>query len=184
MTEPIARIEAALSQLGREHEPPAGWEVRVLAATTMPRRRPWWLFSTSAIAAAAVVVLCARIFPRPALTALAVELPFDRTGPAARGDTPNVGDIVHATARGGAGFRAVWVYRRNTLVAACPGGAHCRSERDATIADVELRSIGLYRIVALSSAVPVPPPRGTFDSDVASAQEAGAAYELKELVLR
>jgi hypothetical protein len=184
MTGPIARIEAALSQFGREHEPPAGWEVRVLAATAAPRRRLWWLLATSAIAGLGAVVLCARHTPRHAISALAVDAPWDRTGPVVRGETPNVGDIVHATARGGAGYRAVWVYRRDTLVAACPGDAGCHVDGDATIADVELRSIDRYRIVGLSSAVPVPPPRGTFETDVATAQQAGAIYQLKELVLR
>ena len=40
--EPISRIEAALARLGAEHEPPVGWEARVLAATAPPPRRAWW----------------------------------------------------------------------------------------------------------------------------------------------
>ena len=37
------RIEEALVRLGAEHEPPPGWEARVLAAVRPPRRRVWWI---------------------------------------------------------------------------------------------------------------------------------------------
>jgi len=38
--DPIARLEHALEQLGAEHQPPPGWEARVLAAVEpRPRRR-------------------------------------------------------------------------------------------------------------------------------------------------
>jgi hypothetical protein len=185
MTEPTARIEAALARLGSEHEPPAGWEARVIAATTAPTRRPWWLFATSALALAGAALVVA--VPRKADTpdvAFTVDAPWDKVGKVVRGESPQVTDIVHATARGGGGYRAVWVYRHDELVVACPGAAGCRFAGDATIADVELHSIGSYRIVALSSSVPVAPPRGTYDSDVANARTAGAAYLEKQLVVR
>lgn len=187
MTEPTARIEAALSHLGSEHEPPAGWEARVIAATSLPRRKPWWLFATSALAVAGAAVVVALFVGRPpeaVAVAFTVDAPWDKGSAVVRGASPNVGDVVRATARGGGGYRAVWVYRNDELVAACPGGAGCRFVGDATIADVELSSIGTYRIVGLSSTVPVAPPRGTFDTDVANAQEAGATYFLKSLIVR
>jgi hypothetical protein len=187
MTEPITRIEAALSQLGREHEPPAGWEARVLAATAGPRRKPWWLFATSALAVAgAAAVIVTRVVPaEPAepVAAFALEAPWDKGPATVRGDSLHVGDLVHATARGGGGYRSVWVYRNEELVAACPGGQACRFEGDKTIADVRLLSIGSYRIVALSSVVPLAPPRGVYDSDVANAF-AQATYFEKLLPVR
>ena len=81
------------------------------------------------------------------------ETPLDRGRRRVGERPPHVGDIVRATARGGGGYRAVWVYRNDELVAACPGGAGCRFVGDATIADVELRSIGNYLIVGLSSSI-------------------------------
>jgi hypothetical protein len=91
---------------------------------------------------------------------------------------------VHATARGGGGYRTVWVYRNDELVAACPGAAGCRFAGDATIADIVLRSIGNYRIVGLSSTVPVAPPRGALDTDVANARTAGATDRQQRLTVR
>jgi hypothetical protein len=185
MTEPIARIEAALSHLGREHEPPAGWEARVLAATTATRRKPWLLFATSALAfAGAAVILAHHITPAEQVAAFTVDAPWDKAGTVVRGESPHLGDVVHATARGGGGYRAVWVYHHDELVAACPGGPACRFDADQTIADIALRSIGSYRIVALSSIVPVAPPRGTYDADVANARDAGAVIHPKELIVR
>jgi hypothetical protein len=184
MTEPTTRIEAALSQLGSQHEPPAGWEARVIAATTLPPKKPWWLFATSALAlvGAAVVVFS---LPRPnrAAVAFALDAPWDKGDKVVRGDSPQVGDVVHATAIGGGGYRAVWVYRNDELVAACPGGPACRFDPDATIADVVLAS-GSYRIVALSSIVPVAPPQGAYDSDVANARDAGADFRENQLTVR
>jgi hypothetical protein len=186
MTDPTARIEAALSHLGSEHEPPSGWEARVIAATTAPRRRPWWLFATSALAVAgAGAVLMFGQHPDHAPdVAFMVDAPWDKAGAVFRGPAANVGDLVHATARGGSGYRAVWVYHRDALVAACPGGAACQVTGDATIADVTLSAVGSYRIVALLSSVPVAPPRGTYDTDVASARSAGAADLEKSLIVR
>jgi hypothetical protein len=184
MTEPTTRIEAALSHLGREHEPPAGWEARVLAATAVPRRKPWWLFATSALAfaGAAAILVVPQLQSR--VVAFTVEAPWDKGAPTVRGASPNIGDLVHATVRGGTGYRAVWVYHDDQLVAACPGDPGCRVEVDRTIADVRLRAIGVYRIVALSSIVPVAPPRGSYDADVATARDAGAVIHPLALPVR
>jgi hypothetical protein len=185
MTEPITRIEAALSRLGHDHQPPAGWEARVLAATAPPRQKPWWLFATSALAFAGVAVIVAHhVTSAEQVAAFTVDAPRDTGGTAVRGESPHLGDVVHATARGGGGYRAVWVYHHDELVAACPGDPACRFDADQTIADVALRSIGSYRIVALSSSVPVAPPRGTYDTDVANARGAGAVVRSQELVVR
>jgi hypothetical protein len=78
----------------------------------------------------------------------------------------------------------VWVYHHDELVAACPGDPGCRFDADQTIADVAVRSIGSYRIVALCSNVPVAPPRGAYDTDVANARGAGAVLRSQELIAR
>jgi hypothetical protein len=187
MTEPNARIEAALSQLGGEHEPPAGWQARVLAATTTPRRTPWWPFATSAVAVAvagAVFVIAQASGPAHEAVAFGLDTPHSKGGEIVRGDSPHVGDVVHATARGGAGYRAVWVYRTDELVAACPGDPPCHVTGDATIADVALSSTGSYTVVALSSAVPLAPPRGKLDGDVANARKAEAMVIRRPLTVR
>ena len=100
MTEPITRIEAALSRLGHDHQPPPGWEARVLAATAPPRRKPWWLFATSALAfAGAVVVFAHHVTTAEQVAALTVDAPWDKGGTVVRGESPHLGDVVHATAR-------------------------------------------------------------------------------------
>jgi len=40
MSDPIARVEAALEQLGAEYEPPPGWDTRVL--TVVGQWHPWY----------------------------------------------------------------------------------------------------------------------------------------------
>lgn len=183
MTEPIARIEAALTRLGAEHEPPVGWQARVLAATAARKQRPWWWFAMPAVALA-VIAIYVVVRPPAKDQELALALPLEQHGAVVRGTAAHVGDIMHATATGGGHYRAVWVYRGNHLLIACPGAAQCRSAGDATIADVELRLIGDYTIVAVASSSPVPPPMGTLDNDLANAQKAGAKTKPESLPVR
>jgi hypothetical protein len=185
MTDPTARIEAALSHLGSEHEPPAGWEARVIAATTAPQRKPWWLFATSALACA--VGAAALVGPRsraaPAV-AFGVDVAVVTSGRLVRSSgSANVGDVVHVATRGGAGYRAVWVYRHDQLVAACPGAAACSVARDAASLDLVVRAPGSYQVVGLSSVVPVV-PLGARDGDVANALTAGASVAHWPLTVR
>jgi len=169
--EPIARIEAALTRLGAEHKPPVGWEARVLAAATKPKPKPWWWFAFPVVAlAVAAIVVC---FPHSRDQPLQLALNIEKGGVLVRGNSAHVGDIVHATATGGGHLRAVWVYRDEHLVVACPGGPQCRRDGEATVADVVLDSIGEYTIVALTSKSPVPAPTGTLDTDVSNAITAG-----------
>jgi hypothetical protein len=181
--EPIARIEAALARLGAEHKPPVGWEARVLAAVTKPKPKPWWWFAFPVVALAVIaLVVC---FPRsPADQSLQLALDIEKGGVVVRGTSAHVGDIVHATATGGGHHRAVWVYRDDHLVVACPGAPQCRRDGEATIADIVLDSTGEYTIVALTSKSPVPAPTGGFDQDVSSAISAGARDVHKSLTVR
>lgn len=199
MTEPIDRIEAALSRLGAEHEPPLGWEARVLAATATstaahthtghPEQghtgKKWWWLVVPAVAAAVITIVVAPRAPNDSHLQLA--LTFDKGGSVVRGSSAQVGDVVHATATGGGPSRAVWVYHNDALVAACPGAApavQCQVSDTSTIADLTPSSIGEYMIVALSSTSPISKPTGTFDVDIAHAREAGAIEKIERLTVR
>jgi hypothetical protein len=183
-TEPIARIEAALSRLGAEHEPPAGWEARVLAATAPPQRRSWWWLALpgALVAAAAVFVLLP-----PQTSALKLSLAFD-PGPVvlrARGSEPQLGDTVRATATGGGKHRAVWVFHNEAkMVVACPGPEHCRQSEDEMTAVVEIKKIGTYQIVVLSANDPLPRPTGHFDEDAAAVDRANVTSSRHDLTIR
>ncbi|HET7504071.1 MAG TPA: hypothetical protein VFK02_23785 [Kofleriaceae bacterium] len=179
MTDPIARIEAALSHLGSDHEPPAGWENRVIAATGAPATKRWWPYWVSALAigTAGLTFLLIRDGKPAALElALAYDPPshaVEIRGAANRGSSPELGDTLRAVAKGGQ-YRAVWVYRDERLISACPGAASCEYPSGETVAKVELNALGDYSVVALSGAVPLPPPAGSFDVDVSNATAAGA----------
>jgi hypothetical protein len=173
MTEPIARIEAALKRLGEEHQPPVGWEARVLAATATPPARPWWWFAFPVVALAVIAIV---VFAWHSMLDQPLQLAVDREkgAVAVRGDSAHVGDIVHAKATGGSRYRSVWVYRDDHLVVACPGAPQCRRDGKATIADLVLDTAGVYTIIALTSSSPVPAPAGQLDADVGKAEEMGA----------
>jgi len=186
VTEPLARIEAALAQLGAEHEPPAGWEVRVLAQIG---RTPWWRrvmrwrIAIPVAAAAAAVVGIAVVVP-PTSRELGLVLAYEDTGSAMRGGSHRVGEILRATASGGDAHRAVWIYREGRLVAACPGGDGCKSAGDVTIAELSLKHPGHYTIVALTSSAPLSTSDGTLDVDVATVQAAGASLKYEHVSVR
>jgi hypothetical protein len=175
----IERIETALADAGAGHEPPRGWEARVLAAVEARPRRTiarWWLL-VPALAAAAVVLFFA--WPRtpvPANSQLALAITVERGGPLVRGTSAHVGDTLRATATGGGANRAVWIYRDDReLVASCAGDEPCAF----TVA-----TRGDYSIVALASAAPLPAPRGSLDGDVAAAARSGAQYRIEPVAVR
>jgi hypothetical protein len=184
MTEEIARIEAALRRLGEDATPPDGWERRVLARVAERRpRRGWWTVPALALASA---VMLAAPPARPHELELAVAR--EAHGPTmrgsdTRGDSAHVGDHLIATATGGAGTPAIWIYRNeHELVARCPGGPSCAARGLA--ANLELTSLGLYTIVALSSPTPLPEPHGSYDADLAAAGAAGATIRTREFDVR
>lgn len=186
MTDPIGRIEAALTRLGAEHEPPVGWEARVLAKIAQKRRvelapkRPgWWIFAVPAVSVAVVVALVLCWPPPPYRFALT----FDRRSEVFLiGESQVAGDVAHATVTGGGPHRAVWIYRDDVLVTACPGGdrTQCEISGEETTATVRL-TIGKYQMVALTSSVPIAPPAGKLDSDLARAQDAGATLDQRDV---
>jgi hypothetical protein len=184
--EPISRIEAALSRLGAEHEPPVGWEARVLAATAPPRPRAWWWFAMPAmVAAAAALVIVWRLPAKPSALQLAMVVEKGSAVVRMSGPEPQLGDVVHATATGGGAHRGVWIYQNEAaLLLQCPGGAHCRQRDGAVTADVAIGAIGTYQIVALSSSTALPVPTGRFDDDLAAAVRANVTVSRQELTIR
>jgi len=195
VTAPLERIEAALAQLGAEHEPPAGWEARVLAAVrTEPARRPWWRIAVPALTLATAAGSAVFVFwPRPFALDVVAESPAR-----VRGEPPGplrmrgegveeraVRDIVHVAVSGGAGRRAVRVYRNETeLVMSCPADPACRVTRDGITVDVTLDKVGDYVIVAIASADALPVMPGTYDRDTAAAIKANATRRERKLHAR
>jgi hypothetical protein len=184
MSPPIDRLEAALACLGAEHEPPRGWETRVLAAVRPPARRGWWFVSHAMAVMAAIAIVLAIPHPPPD-DALQLQVSVTPVGPAVRGSSAHAGDRVHASATGGGHHRAIWVYRNDReLVLACPGGPSCGSTLDATTAELTLPSVGTYMFVAVTSASPLPAPSGSYDADQAAAEQAGAQIRRSKLDAR
>jgi len=176
MTGPHERIERAIAELGSEHEPPIGWEARVLAASASTPKRRWWLFAVPVVALAAVIVVVIGLRGEGTRRPLALAVAIEASGAVVRGTTAKPGDTVQATASGGAGQRAVWIYRGDReLVVACAGAKPCR----ATLA-----SVGTYTVVALTAKQPLPAPTGSLDDDLAAALSGGASHTTQKIEVR
>ena len=168
---PTDRIEAALAQLGGEHEPPVGWEVRVLAAVGATRRRRWWWYAAPTAAVAAIAIVLVLVHRPPPVLALNVEV---KHGMRVRGTGASVGDVVQIRVSGGRGQRAIWVYHEDIqVVLRCPGDPTCRLSDASTEVDLTLRSAGAYTVVALTGSARLPPLVGSYDADTAAAEAAG-----------
>jgi hypothetical protein len=138
-------------------------------------------FAAPVVAVAVVVVV---ILHQPDAQGLQLAVSYEQGSVTVRGDTSlHVGDVVHATATGGGPHYAVWIYRNDVLLMACPGARHCRITSKATTADATL-TLGKYSIFALSSDSPLPSPKGNLDLDLARAAEAGAHVVDKHLDVR
>jgi hypothetical protein len=197
MTDPIARIEQALSQLGSEHVPPEGWEARVLAATQKRKPRARWLWSVPPVVVLALIVVWL-IVPRgddqPAPRRLDITLADGADAGAGRAMSAapdaegavtvhgHPGQRLHAEASGGRGFRSIWIYRDASLVMACPGGASCQVSADKVVAELTLQA-GAYEILELVSRLPLPLPMGALDRDLGRALEAGAVDKQKQIIV-
>jgi hypothetical protein len=168
----MKRIETALAGLGAEHEPPPGWEARVLAAVGATRRR-WWTYAAPGVAlaaaAAVAVVVVGRHDSAPAVALNVDVVPSARF----RGEEITVGDVARIAVSGGRGARAIWVYREGVkLVLRCPGDPTCRISEASTEVDLTLSSAGRYDVVSVTGDH-LPTPTGDRGVDTAAARDAG-----------
>lgn len=184
----LRRIEKALTGLGAEHAPPAGWEARVIAATrearvvaaTTRRPRHRLIMAGAILAATAALVLWWAVDRlRPTETGAKIAWTTVRDGERMRGDLVTVGDRLHATARSER-HGALWLYGDGRLVLACPGARECTQTDETLSFSVLLQKGGTYRIVALSSDAPLDPPGVLLDRAVAAALDAGAVVDDQE----
>jgi hypothetical protein len=189
MTEPLARIEAALSRLGAEHEPPAGWEARVLAATVERKRRRWWVFPIPvAVLAMAVGAYWLVVIPRPSALQVATILTKTdgttrRAAPTNDDSTPAItGDVLTVEVKDGGQYRALWIYRDRQLETHCPSDLRCRILDKTTTIELTLELIGKYDVVAVSSDSPIPEPKGVLQIDLDKAAKAHVAVKRAKLI--
>jgi hypothetical protein len=195
MNEPSTRLERAIAQLGAEHEPPAGWEARVLAAIEpkQPQRslwawlRRWWAgIAIPVLAAGAAILLIHLRAPKPLEVAFSIER--DPKLVVRGGSAQGSGRVVVVplysrlvlTAEGGTGHRALWVYRgERELVAACPGDPKCAPGDEPRLV-LTLDKIEQFQVLALSSDGELPRPTGRYDDDQAAAVEAHIDVKTRE----
>ena len=187
--EPIRRIEAALSRLGAEHEPPPGWEARVLAAVATKQRRPWWMYAGGgvALAAAAAVVIVVLLPPRVQAPELAIAVTARRHEAVRTVQDQElvIGDVAQIAVSIGRRHRIVQVYRDEShLVLSCPQDPTCRVSQNAIAVDVTITDVGNYVVVAASSDDPLPPLTGKLDADAAALTRAGVAQKQDKWIVR
>jgi hypothetical protein len=176
------RIEAALARLGAEHEPPVGWEARVMAAVGATRRR-WWMYAAPGVALAAAAAVAVVVLRRPP-PALALNVKVKHSA-LYRGDEASAGDVAHIVASGGTGPRAIWIYHEEVqLVLRCPGDPRCRVSDASIEVDLTLTSAGTYTMVALTAVSGLPPLTGTYDADTAAAKDAGLDVRQSRLTVQ
>lgn len=190
MTDPISRIEAALARLGAEHEPPQGWEERVIAATVDRKRSRWWwrwwLMPLPAAAVAALVLLFVRPTSTNPLLSLrsavaGVEAHAEQAGMRRGESAGSVGDVLTARATHDGAHGALWIYRDGRLALRCPQDQGCWGFVGQTVAALKLTHQGEYLIVSLTSEREIPMPRGDYGEDVAAAKEADARDSEKRI---
>jgi hypothetical protein len=193
MSDPIERIEAALAKLGAEHEPPAGWEARVLAATSSPRRRPWWLFAVPAavLAAAVLVFFVGRRAPGPGPVAEAEgAIELSKQAVASRGGGRDLvpGVPLEIRVKGRQRYRALWIYRGERFEGACTesgelpageGGVSCKVSASEIIAEFVVKR-GKYQFVSVYAASPLPAPPRMYDEGEAARQAGAHIGEIAE----
>lgn len=179
------RIAHALADLGGGVQRRSDHVDRVLAAAATnaslrraplqpTRRAVQRIAPLLAVAAAVAVVWWLRPDGAPGGPQFAVEI-VARGSRTLRGDA-QLGDRVRVTARPGA---ALWIYRNDReLLRVCP--RDCRRDGDRLVTELDLDTIGHYRIVWLSTDG-VPPPAGNVESDVAAARATGAVHELRDV---
>lgn len=183
-------LRQALTTVGEEASPPAGWEARVFATIARrksARRRGGWLRllipAGAAAALAALLLVGTPPGPDEGVATLTVRVEAG-AGPARRGSEAHPGDRLRLEARtGDAAHAELRVYRSDReLVLRCSTAPPCVRQGQTLRADVPLPALGTYQSLLLLSDSPLPAPAGTLDADAGSALEAGAHVTLGDEV--
>jgi hypothetical protein len=73
------------------------------------------------------------------------------------------------------------VYRDGALQLRCPGAPPCAGDPQHPRADLTVADAGVYRVVVLAAAAPLPPPgAGGLDADLLAARTASVSITLHE----
>lgn len=199
----FARIEQALSELGADHSPPAGWEARVLAASE-PAPKPWWQRWQSWVipggsAAVAIAVVMLVVIPKLSSNDGAPQLALARTvteDPCVKADGSTAcmssgGDcslhqVSKLEATGSAPHRALRLYRERILIQSCDGSstAACEVTKDLLHMPWKVDVQGHYVVVAISSNQPLPALSGELDADLAKLATPAIASQEKSFHCR
>lgn len=177
---PYERLLASIRDLPHT-APDLGWEERTAArwraSRAARRRRRWQLVAVgvAAVALAAAAVLLLRPHGRPAVgLEVAVLVP---DGGVRRGEAA-LDDVLRLRAARRAAAVELRVYRDTELVARCPGAPACQVTAATLTLELPLSAPGVYRVLVLSSARPIPAPGPDgLDRDRLDAQSAGVTVE-------
>ena len=94
-----------------------------------------------------------------------------------RGDsdhTAQIGDTLRLTASSKGTYQEFRIYREDQLELRCPGAPVCRGAEGA---DFKLLRSGTYKLVGMAASVPIPPPGGSLDIDLAAARRVDAKID-------
>ncbi len=182
----LSEVEDTLRGLHAGYQPSQNWQARVLEAVRVQpvsRGRSWWLLMAPALAAAALVLWWWRARPAPEHAPQLAVL-VERSAEPVRGQSMRVGDSLRLSVSGGAGHRALWVYRGAAeLLLACPQSPACSVVGEGLEAALALTHVGQYTVIALWSPQPLPAPVGSLDNELAGALRADAVVERRVLVI-
>jgi hypothetical protein len=167
----LKRLEQALANLDADKKLPPNWRARVLVETK-PKRSRWrtriWGFAALAAAAAAWFISRSDR-DRPFSPQFAVIVHPVSGG---RGTSASLGDTLEVSVAD-APHLAIWVYRNDELMLACPGGAGCTSSDRRLGVKLKLQAVGDYAVVALFAKQRIPDPQGKRDPDMARVESSG-----------
>lgn len=178
-SDPMARLEQALRDVGSDASPPPGWESRVRAAVaeSTPRRSWWWFalpsFGGLAAAVAGWALLIRQVPAAAQRLAVNVAVSHRPQGDVMMSeDEFRRGDVVTIDATPGGTHRRILVY-----VGTVPQPDACTTPPPCALT---LRLIGPYTVLAMSSDRALPEPAGDFDTDQRAALDAGAQTAVKQ----
>ena len=188
-----ARIEQAISRLGADHEPPLGWQARVLAevAGSGRGRTQWWsrwwraILPASVSAAVAFALLVWVASPTKTTVALSIRRVSERQV-LRGGEDFFFGDRLGVEADCGAARCAIRAYRDDRPLLACPGSRGCRVAGEISGVELDLDRLGEYLVIAFpAAALPiVEESDGTLDGDLSRLRAANVVVRQWSLLVR